>query len=131
MRLGHRIEKKICVVEILDNSFDSINEFMTYIAPVLSNDEIIGIILDMGGVEFINSSSIGGLLLLSSRVKRRNKEFAIAGLENSLSTTLRDVSKIDDVLLIFSSIEAGIEAFSQEKGDSNSFSSLMKNIGKL
>jgi anti-sigma B factor antagonist len=71
------------------------------------------VVLDLSGVSSIDSAGIGELALLYSRAQQENVDFKVAG-PNNLVRTLLDLTKLDSVLQIHSSVDDALEAFQED-----------------
>lgn len=72
------------------------------------------IVLDLSGVSSLDSAGIGELALLYTWAQKENVDFKVAG-PNNLVRTLLDLTKLDSVLEIHSSVEDALEAFHEDR----------------
>jgi anti-sigma B factor antagonist len=72
------------------------------------------IVLDLSGVSSLDSAGIGELALLYTWAQKENVEFKVAG-PNNLVRTLLDLTKLDSVLEIHSSVDDALEAFHEDR----------------
>lgn len=71
-------------------------------------------ILDLSGVDSVDSAGIGELALLHIRAQERKANLKCAG-PNSLVRTLLDLTNLDTVLEIHPSVDAALESFRGEQ----------------
>jgi anti-anti-sigma factor len=72
------------------------------------------IVLDLSGVSSLDSAGIGELVLLHTWAQRAKVDFKVAG-PNHLVRTLLDLTKLDSVLEIHSSLDEALEAFREDR----------------
>ena len=72
------------------------------------------IVLDLSGVSSLDSAGIGELALLHTWAQKENVDFKVAG-PNNLVRTLLDLTKLDSVLEIHSSVDDALEAFHEDR----------------
>jgi anti-sigma B factor antagonist len=72
------------------------------------------VVLDLSGVQSIDSAGIGELVLLYTRAQEKNVSFKVAGA-NTLVRTLLDLTNVDRVLDVHPSIPAALDAFREEQ----------------
>ncbi len=72
------------------------------------------IVLDLSGVSSLDSAGIGELALLYTSAQKENVDFKVAG-PNNLVRTLLDLTKLDSVLEIHSSVNDALEAFQEDQ----------------
>jgi anti-sigma B factor antagonist len=81
-------------------------------------EEILGhtdkLVLDLSGVQSMDSAGIGELVWLYTRAQEKNVSFKIAGA-NTLVRTLLDLTNVDRVLDVHPSIPSALEAFREEQ----------------
>jgi anti-anti-sigma factor len=71
------------------------------------------IVLDLSGVNFMDSAGIGTLALLYSSAQKEHVDFKVAG-PSSFVRDLLDLTKLDSVLEIHSSVNDALEAFRED-----------------
>jgi anti-anti-sigma factor len=71
------------------------------------------LVLDLSGVSSIDSAGIGELALLYTWSQKENTDFKVAG-PNSLVRSLLDLTNLNSVLQIHSSVENALEAFHED-----------------
>ena len=71
------------------------------------------IVLDLSGVSSLDSAGIGELALLYTWSQKENTDFKVAG-PNSLVRSLLDLTNLNSVLQIHSSVENALEAFHED-----------------
>jgi anti-sigma B factor antagonist len=71
------------------------------------------IVLDLSGVSSLDSAGIGELALLHTWAQKENVDFKVAG-PNPLVRTLLDLTRLDSVLQIHSSVDDALEAFHED-----------------
>jgi anti-anti-sigma factor len=72
------------------------------------------IVLDLSGVSSLDSAGIGELALLYTWAQKEHVDFKVAG-PNNLVRTLLDLTKLDSVLEIHSSVNDALEAFHEDR----------------
>jgi anti-sigma B factor antagonist len=72
------------------------------------------LVLDLSGVSSMDSAGIGELALLYTWSQRENTDFKVAG-PNTLVRSLLDLTNLDSVLEIHSSVENALEAFHEDE----------------
>jgi anti-sigma B factor antagonist len=72
------------------------------------------IVLDLSGVSSLDSAGIGELALLYTWAQKENVDFKVAG-PNNLVRTLLDLTRLDSVLEIHSSVDDALEAFHEDR----------------
>ena len=72
------------------------------------------VILDMSGVESIDSAGIGDLALLQTWAQERNANLKIAGV-NTLVQNLLDLTNLISVLDVHPSLDSALTAFRDER----------------
>lgn len=71
------------------------------------------LVLDLSGVESIDSAGIGELALVQTWAKEQDAELKCAG-PNSLVRTLLDLTNLDSVLEVHPSIDSALESFREQ-----------------
>ena len=71
------------------------------------------LVLDLSGVSSMDSAGIGELALLYTWSQREKTDFKVAG-PNSLVRSLLDLTNLNSVLEIHSSVENALEAFHED-----------------
>jgi anti-sigma B factor antagonist len=72
------------------------------------------LVLDLSGVSSIDSAGIGELALLQARARECNVSLKCAG-PNSLVRNLLDLTNLDSVMEIYSSVNDALESFRQDE----------------
>ncbi len=72
------------------------------------------LVLDLSGVSSMDSAGIGELALMQSWAQGKNVSFKCAG-PNSLVRNLLDLTNLDSVLEIHSSVDDALESFVEEQ----------------
>jgi anti-anti-sigma factor len=72
------------------------------------------LVLDLSGVSSMDSAGIGELALLQARAQDRNVSLKCAG-PNSLVRNLLDLTNLDSVIEIHSSVSDALESFREER----------------
>jgi anti-sigma B factor antagonist len=71
------------------------------------------VVLDLSGVSSMDSAGIGELALLHTWAKRENADFKVAG-PNTLIRNLLDLTNLDSVLEIHSSVDNALGSFHED-----------------
>lgn len=127
MRLNHTIESNLCIIRFEDAHFDKFSVLQAYIRPFLDDPSLQGIIINLQGVELINSSSVGGLLMLSSQIRKIGKKFAVSEVGDSVQHVLEEISHLKDVLPLFPTITDAMTELSKIDAP-ESLNSLLRGI---
>lgn len=78
MKIDHRIEDDICIVNINgDMTRDYVKKFQTYMEPFIENESIKGIALNFANVKFIDSSGIGKIVTIFRLLQSREAKLKI------------------------------------------------------
>jgi anti-sigma B factor antagonist len=72
------------------------------------------LILDLSGVNSMDSAGIGELALLQTWAQEKNANLKIAGA-NNLVRTLLDLTNLDSVMEVHSSLDAALSSFREEQ----------------
>ena len=72
------------------------------------------LILDMSGVNSMDSAGIGELALLQTWAQEKNASLKIAGA-NNLVRTLLDLTNLDSVMEVHSSLDSALSSFHEEQ----------------
>jgi anti-sigma B factor antagonist len=72
------------------------------------------LVLDLSGVTSMDSAGIGELALLQTWAQEKNAEFKCAGAK-PLVRTLLDLTNLDSVVEVHSSIEDALQSFREER----------------
>lgn len=101
--------------ELLDDKLTSLN------APVLKSELVVAnaegfknIIVDLGNVKFVDSSGLSSLLIGHRLCKDEKGKFCLCGLNDTVKSLIK-ISKLDDVLHLYSTQHDAIEALSKKK----------------
>ena len=91
---------------------DEAAAFSRLVAEVLPHAS--NLVLDLSGVTSMDSAGIGELALLHSRAQERNVSLKCAG-PTRLVRNLLDLTNLDSVLEIHTSLEDALESFREEQ----------------
>src|SRR6266496_439930 len=72
------------------------------------------VVLDLSGVIAMDSAGIGELALLQNWAQERNAELKLAGA-GAVVLTLLELTNLDSVLEVHSTLETALESFDQER----------------
>jgi anti-anti-sigma factor len=72
------------------------------------------LVLDLSGVNSMDSAGIGELALLQTWAQERNAELKCAGA-NTLVRSLLDLTNLDSVMEVHPTLDAALEAFREEQ----------------
>ena len=87
-----------------DDMQDCLTEILKGIPPGVQT-----LLLDMTGVNFMRSSGLGAMLSLCEKLKPLGVKVAVASVP-SFGRNLFKISKLDEHLMIFATLEDGLEA---------------------
>lgn len=72
------------------------------------------VVLELSGVTAMDSAGIGELALLQSWAQQRNADLKCAGA-HSMVRTLLDITNLDSVLEVHSTLDSALESFREEE----------------
>lgn len=75
---------------------------------ILSNEGVNNLILDLSGVEYVDSSGLSAILT-ADRLWKRIGSFIITGIQHPNVKKLIEISRLDTVLTIIPTVEESIE----------------------
>lgn len=100
MQFTVKKEGDICIIGIEGNiALDNVNEMKKYVTPHLEDDDIKGLILNFGKVDFIDSSGIGLIVSIFKILQKKQGKFILS----QMSTKNREIfsmTKLDRILPI-------------------------------
>ena len=96
----------IAVVQVAELSSDITEALVTQVAEVPQ----ARLILDVSKVKFLNSVTLGGLVVLLRRIKQNKGYLALVGLSGH-SLNIIQVTGLQKVFELYDSVEAAKEAF--------------------
>lgn len=82
------------------------------VGDILNNGSKL--VLELSGVSAMDSAGIGELALLRARAQERNAELKCAGA-NPMVRTLLDLTNLDSVLEVHSTLDAALQSFCEEE----------------
>jgi len=78
MKITHRIDNRVCIVTInSDLARGMVDDTNEYIKPLLNDDKIDAMIMDLDQVAFIDSSGLGLIVEIYETLKKREAKFAL------------------------------------------------------
>lgn len=108
MEISYRIEKKVCILTLLGHfQRQTISEFDVAMEGQLKNKELEGIIIDLEGVQFIDSFGIGHIVDTFNQLKDRGVFLEICSLPGKIGF-LFEMMNLHRVLTIHSDQETAL-----------------------
>ncbi|MFN4342697.1 MAG: STAS domain-containing protein [Azonexus sp.] len=68
--------------------FNTHREFRSAYEPLLSDDAVRSVVVDFSGVDYLDSSALGMLLMLRDKLGGANKEVALTGVRGNVKQVL-------------------------------------------
>lgn len=68
--------------------FNAHREFRAAYEPLVTDAEVRSVVVDMGGVEYLDSSALGMLLMLRDKVGAANKSLTLMNVRGSVKQVL-------------------------------------------
>ncbi len=113
MRIKESVSEGIGILSFDGNLvLDEATELRTLIKPYLEEQKFSGLICNLEGVEYIDSSGIGILVSIFKSLKRFDKKFALTGL-NQRNREVLNLSKLDKLLIIAPDNESAIKILTE------------------
>lgn len=79
--------------------FNTHRGFRSAVEPLLSDADVSAVIIDFSGVEYLDSSALGMLLMLRDRMNVAQKEITLTGVLGNVRQVL-DIAKFDKLFQI-------------------------------
>ena len=92
-------------------ALDNVNEMKKFITPHLENEQVKGLVINFGKVDFIDSSGIGLIVSIFKTLQKRKANFALS----QMSTKNREIFSMTKLDRILSICENDAEAIAQWK----------------
>jgi anti-sigma B factor antagonist len=99
----------ISVVEKVEIDIGNCEEFKTVFSRLLEEGDR-QVVLDASNVEFFDSAGMGGLLSLHKRLKQRDGQLVISGLNRSVAEVFRMVG-FDVVFATFPDVSTAVNSY--------------------
>ncbi len=107
-KITHRVDGANLVVMIEGSLVaQGVTDLKKYVEPFLASDDVKHLIMNMKGVNFIDSSGVGFMISVFKRLKGRNAKFALCELSSKNQDIFR-LTRLDKFLSIYPSVEAAI-----------------------
>ena len=114
MKFVRRLEKDICIVTLIGKlSRDNVNTAKTYLTPLIADESIHALILNMEKVPLVDSSGIGMLTAAFKNLQQRGAEFRMCHL-GKMVQDIFEISHLDHFLKIHKTEEEAISSISVE-----------------
>ncbi|MDH5751392.1 MAG: STAS domain-containing protein [Deltaproteobacteria bacterium] len=105
MICAHDLTDGVCVVSIEGNiALDGVNDAKTYLKPHLENDDVKGLVIDFGKVNFIDSSGIGLIVSIFKTMQQKQGKFALANLSKK-NEEIFSITRLNKILQIFETVD--------------------------
>ncbi len=110
MHLKQETNGKVCIVTLEEASLEAMNsrEFKEDMAPII--DDCKHLVLDLGKVEFVDSSGCGALLSCLRQINANDGEMRICKVQRPVQT-LFELVRMHRIMEIFDTREEAIDAF--------------------
>ncbi|MBF0277860.1 MAG: STAS domain-containing protein [SAR324 cluster bacterium] len=113
MEIYHRITDQIAVVFFEPRlSMDEVDEFKAHVLPLIENLEIMGLLLDLSNVEFIDSSGFGTLISIFKKLQQNKKKLALCQMNEEVREIFKILS-LDRKIRLFTSEEEAMKYFQE------------------
>lgn len=90
-----------CVVRLAGRfDFNTHREFRSAYEPLLSDAMVRSVVVDFAGVDYLDSSALGMLLMLRDKLGGVNKEVALSGVAGNVKQVL-DIANFGKLFQIF------------------------------
>jgi anti-sigma B factor antagonist len=110
MELVHRIKEQ-CLLLKLDGDLIGENsgaEILGIVSDAM-NENVVAIAVDLGNVRYMNSSGLGVLITLLTKVKKKEGEVVVVNPSEQVKKLLQ-ITKLNDVFKSFDTEEEAIQA---------------------
>ena len=97
MKLSHRFENEICIVNVVGKIYPQTEEFRTYLEALLQDTHLQALILNLKEVPFIGSTTVGIFIELHQALLSRRAHFALCHL-NEVNQKVLKFAQIDNIL---------------------------------
>ncbi len=111
MELTFRIVDKICIIS-MENQLTrhEVGDFLASIYPLLDNPAIQGMLMNLRNMDFINSSGVGGIILVYKYLKRYEKNMKLCEL-NEETMDVFETNGLDKIIEIYLTEEEALTSF--------------------
>jgi len=115
MDINHKIKNEVCIVAINGNmAMDSIADIKHYIALILDDESLIGLIINFKNVRFIDSSGLGLIISTFKTLQQRDAKFAIFQLNES-NTEIFKMTRLGIIVTIVETEEEALSIFAENE----------------
>ncbi len=109
MKIEGKTENNITVLTLEGNlAMDECGELRTEIKPYVEQEDIVGIVLNLKSVDYIDSSGIGLIVSIFKSLKQLEKKFALTSL-NYRHREVLSITKLDKILTIAEDTESALK----------------------
>ena len=110
MELVHQIKEECLLLTLTGDLIgeNSGTEIVEIINDAMQN-KVVAIAVDLGGVRYMNSSGLGVLITLFTKVKNKGGEVVIVSPSDQIKKLLQ-ITKLNDVFKSFDTEEEAIQA---------------------
>ncbi|MEG3858973.1 STAS domain-containing protein [Microcoleus sp. herbarium12] len=99
-------QKPITVIRPLDHlNAATAGEFAQQLTTAISGAEVVGVLVDVGGVTFIDSAGLMALISGLKQAKKIGRRFSICSVSAGIRMIL-ELSQLDRVFEIFENVES-------------------------
>jgi anti-sigma B factor antagonist len=105
MDVSTRFDKDVVIVTLAGElTLDVTDQFRTAIAAFF-DQPARGIIIDAGGLEYIDSSGLGALVSAQTTLARKNRPLVLANVSKKVAEIMR-ITKLDRLFIVADSVAA-------------------------
>jgi anti-sigma B factor antagonist len=99
----------VCVVRVPEDALNAANssQFKSAIRPLLEENDTV--VLDMGGIQFLDSAGCGALLSCLRHMSGKNGDLRLCSVQNPVLTLFKLV-RIDWIIPIYGSRDEAVQA---------------------
>lgn len=109
MKIDEKTVNNISILTIHGNlAMAENNDLKKFFQVEFDDSNIKGLILDLKGTEYIDSSGIGLIISMYKTLKQKEKKFILASL-NDKTRELLNITKLDKILTVAQNEEKAIE----------------------
>ncbi len=107
----------VAVVTVLDEMPDlsTVDDFLTRINPIL--DDNANIVIDVGTLDYIDSSGLSGFAYLYNRARDRDGRVCIFGARGRVARAV-DMIQLGRIMGVYASLDEALGSFASPAGNS-------------
>ena len=112
--IEHYVKGRLCIVKINGNlTSDSPKQFSTYAKPLIENEAIKGIVINLVNTYFIDSSGVGQIMSVFKSLQQRGNKMAVYNI-NQKNLELFSILGLDKILLFQKTEEEALSRLESE-----------------